>query len=58
MITNDKGYFQIIEVKGRESHLMDDLEYTKNALLIEHSLGPLIEAMQDDLDGKRKKMGK
>ena len=58
-VTNDKGYFQVIEVQGRESCLLEDLEYTKTALLMDQFVSPLLDAMEDQLDGEtRKKRGK
>ena len=58
-VTNEKGYFQVIEVQGRESRLLEDLEYTKTALLMDQFVSPLLDAMEDQLDGEaRKKRGK
>gem|GEM_PF-5837897 len=48
MFSNDKGYLQIIELKGRETGLMNDLEYTKSATLIEDVGKPLVEAIKND----------
>lgn len=54
MVTSEKGYFEVVQVRGRETHLLDDLEYTKTALLMAQ-LGPLTDAIQDQLDSKPKK---
>jgi hypothetical protein len=48
MFSNDKGYLQIIELKGRETGLMNDLEYTKSTTLIEDVGKPLVEAIKND----------
>jgi len=55
MITGEKGYFEVIEVQGRDTHLLDDLEYTKAALLTSQFLEPLVDALQGQLESKPKK---
>ena len=54
-IMNDDGYVQTVEVRGRDTHLLDDLEYTKGAISIEQIGKPLVEAIQDELGKKPKK---
>ena len=57
-IMNDDGYFQTVEVRGRDTHLLDDLEYTKGAVAIEQIGKPLAEAIEDELGKKPKKSKK
>jgi hypothetical protein len=45
MFCNDNGYLQVIEVKGRETRLMDDIEYTKLAVGVGQIIPPLWEAI-------------
>ena len=35
IFSNDKGYLQIIEINGRDTRLLDDLEYVNSAVLID-----------------------
>jgi hypothetical protein len=61
VITHDDGYLEGIEVKGRETNLMDDLEFTKSAISMENIVAPLIESITERLDPpdkNRKKKGK
>lgn len=61
VITHDDGYLEGIEVKGRETNLMDDLEFTKAAISMENIVVPLIESITERLDSpdkNRKKKGK
>jgi len=45
MFNNNRGYLQVIEVKGRQTRLMDDIEYTKMAVGIGQIIPPLWEAI-------------
>ena len=45
MFNNKRGYLQVIEVKGRETRLIDDVEYTKMAVGIGQIIPPLWEAI-------------
>ena len=54
-IMNYDGYFQTVEVRGRDTHLLDDLEYTKSAVSIEQIGKPLAEAIEDEIGKKPKK---
>lgn len=37
----DNGYHQTIEIKGKQTHLLDDLEYTKDCVTYQQLRGPL-----------------
>lgn len=50
LVKNDDGYFEGIEVKGRDTNLMDDLEYTKTVVTIEKFVAPLIESITDQIE--------
>ena len=50
LVTNDDGYFEGIEVKGRDTNLMDDLEYTKAVVTMEKFVAPLIESITDKIE--------
>jgi hypothetical protein len=50
LVKNDDGYFECIEVKGRATNLMDDLEYTKTVVTIEKFVTPLIESITDQIE--------
>lgn len=54
VITHNDGYLEGIEVKGRETNLMDDLEFTKAAISMEHIVAPLIESITGQLDSTDK----
>ena len=54
MFFNDKGYLQIIEIRGRDTRLMDDLEYTKIAMLIDGVGKPLVGAIKDGIKNSLK----
>jgi hypothetical protein len=58
VITHENGYLEGIEVKGRESNLMNDLEYTKAAISMESIVGPLLESITEQLDATPKKQKK
>ena len=47
MFTGPDGYLQVIEVKDRDTHLMDDIEYTRMAVGIEQIDGPRFEAIDE-----------
>jgi hypothetical protein len=47
MFRNDRGYLQVIEVKGRGTSLMDDIEYTRMAVGTAQLLPPLWEAINE-----------
>ena len=47
MFTSADGYLQVIEVKDRDTHLMDDIEYTRMAVGSEQIVGPLFEAIDE-----------
>ncbi len=55
LITHDDGYLEGIQVRGRESQLMDDLEYTKAAISMENIVGPLLQSISEQLDSPPKK---
>ena len=55
---DDNSFLESVVLKGRETHLLDDLEYTKAALAIEGITKPLLGALQDALDNKPKKKAK
>ena len=42
----DNTFFEGVVLKGRETHLLDDLEYTKAALAIESITKPLVGALK------------
>lgn len=48
---SDSGYFQVVEVEGRDTHLIDDLEYTKQAVMLEHAM-QVVEAIEDEIGEK------
>jgi hypothetical protein len=54
MFSSDGGYLQVIEVRGRDTHLMDDIEYTRFAVGVEQIVGPMFESL-DELRKKRTK---
>jgi len=54
LVTNDDGYFEGIEVKGRDTNLMDDLEYTKAVVTMEKFVTPLIESITDQIESPAK----
>jgi hypothetical protein len=45
MFSNNRGYLQVIEVKGRKTRLMDDIEYTKMVVGVGQIIPPLWEAI-------------
>ena len=47
------NYFQNIEIRGRNTRLIDDLEYTKSTVMIERVGRPWVDALEDEL-GKKK----
>lgn len=52
-VTNDDNtFFEGVVVKGRETHILDDLEYTKVALSIEGIVKPIVGVLQDAIDKK------
>lgn len=53
--TDDSSFFESIVVQGRETHILDDLEYTKTALTMEKIVKPLTDAFLDGIDKKPKK---
>lgn len=58
-VTNDDNTFlDGVVLKGRETHLLDDLEYTKSALAMESIANSILGVFQDALDKKPKKKGK
>lgn len=50
LVKNDDGYYEGIEVKGRDTNLMDDLEYTKAVVTMEKFVAPLIESATDQIE--------
>ena len=54
VLTNDDGYFEGIEVKGRETNLIDDLEYTKAVVTMEKFVAPLIESITEHIESPAK----
>ena len=48
-------FFESVVIKGRETHLLDDLEYTKAALGIKYITKPLVKAFEEELDRAPKK---
>jgi hypothetical protein len=54
-LSNEKGYFEVIEVQGRETRPLDDLEYTKTALLMDQFVSPLLDAVDDRIESTGKK---
>ena len=57
VMNGENSFFEGVVVQGRETHLLDDLEYTKGAL----SMGiakPIVDALQDAIDKKPKKKAK
>ena len=55
---DDNSFFESVVVKGRDTHLLDDLEYTKAALAIEGITKPLMGVLQEAIDKKAKKKSK
>jgi len=55
---SDAGYYQSVQVKGRDSCLLDDLEYTKNALMVEKVGKPLLDAIDEEISKSPKKAAK
>jgi hypothetical protein len=47
MLSNDSGYLQVIEVKGRETRPIDDIEYTRMAVGVGQLLPPLWDAIDE-----------
>ena len=47
MTSNESGYFQVIEVEGRRTRPMDDIEFTKMAVGVGQILPPLWEAIDE-----------
>jgi hypothetical protein len=47
MFSSDGGYLQVVKVSGRDTHLMDDIEYTRFAVGVEQIGGPLFEALDE-----------
>jgi len=54
-IMHDEGYFQTVELRGRDTHLLNDLEYTRGALTISQIAKPLAEAIEDEIEKKPRK---
>jgi hypothetical protein len=54
VITSDTGVFEVIHVKGRDSHLTDDLEFTRTSLLMDGFAKPMVDAMKEKLEEKAK----
>ncbi|HTB85577.1 MAG TPA: hypothetical protein VK742_18155 [Candidatus Sulfotelmatobacter sp.] len=48
MFSNDNGYFQVIELRGRNTRLLDDFEYTKTEMMLEQVAKPLVETIKDE----------
>ena len=53
-VMNDGDYFQTVELRGRDTRLLDDLEYTKGAVSIELIAKPLADAIEDEIGKKPK----
>ena len=57
-VTNDDDTFlEGIVLRGRDTQLLDDLEYTKSVLAIEGIAKPILDVIQDAVDKKPKKKG-
>jgi len=50
LISTTNGYFQKIELSGRETHLMDDLEYTKTAVMLNGVAKPLVDEIKSRMN--------
>jgi hypothetical protein len=55
VLSDDSSFIDGVIIKGRDTHLLDDLEYTKAALAVESITKPLVGAIQDALDKKPRK---
>jgi mRNA-degrading endonuclease HigB of HigAB toxin-antitoxin module len=53
VVRGPKDYLQVIQVQGRETRLMDDLEFTRRALLVQAIPGLLLEAIDLAPDGQK-----
>lgn len=52
-VTNDdSAFFESVVLKGRETCLLDDLEYTKSVIAMEGIAQPFVDLLKDALDGK------
>jgi hypothetical protein len=58
VMNDDNSFLEVIVVKGRETHLLDDLEYTKAALSMEGIVKPIMGVLQDAIGKKPRKKGK
>jgi hypothetical protein len=58
VMNDDKSFLEVIVVKGRETHILDDLEYTKAALSMEGIVKPIMGVLQDAIDKKSRKKEK
>ena len=55
---NKDSFIEGVVVKGRDTRLLDDLEYTKQALALTSIAKPLINAIQESMPKRMKKAGK
>lgn len=47
MFTGPEEYLEVVELKGRDTHLMDDIEYTRMAVGIKQVVGPIFDRMRE-----------
>lgn len=52
-VMHEDGYFEIVTIDGRETRLIDDLTYTKQALSLQHILLPLVDAIKGTIDEQK-----
>ena len=57
-VMNDTGFLETVKVRGRDTHLINDLDYTKAAVGVEKIGRPLAEAIENEINRPPQKTGK
>jgi hypothetical protein len=52
-VMHDDGYFEVVTLDGRETRVIDDLSYAKQALSLEHILLPLVGAIKGTIEDQK-----